>query len=165
MLTLFGVSALTFMMLASSKSAWLICNRPALFNRLPEPSVVRTDLTRPRVVALRRVGYRKLPTALVAPPTLDEPDTRTATTASQWFGVLTVGTTAGLGRLQQVGNMLGTACPSTAGRMTATKLRPTMRWIAKALLQKGLSALPGPERANYVFQHYVSCSLPVGEDI
>jgi len=49
--------------------------------------------------------------------------------------------------------------------MTATKLRPTMRWIAKALLQKGLSALPGPERANYVFQHYVSRSLPVGEDI
>jgi len=36
-----------------------------------------------------------------------------------------------------------------------------MRWVAKALLQKGLSALPQPERTNYLLQRYVSRSLPV----
>jgi len=35
-----------------------------------------------------------------------------------------------------------------------------MRWLAKALLQKSLSALPQAERANYVLQRYVTHSLP-----
>ncbi|HVD65927.1 MAG TPA: methyltransferase domain-containing protein [Gaiellaceae bacterium] len=39
-----------------------------------------------------------------------------------------------------------------------------MRWVAKALLQKGLSALPHPERANYVLQRHVTHSLPVPEE-
>ena len=35
-----------------------------------------------------------------------------------------------------------------------------MRWLAKALLQKSLSALPQAERANYVLQRHVTRSLP-----
>ncbi|HEX5467564.1 MAG TPA: class I SAM-dependent methyltransferase [Gaiellaceae bacterium] len=38
-----------------------------------------------------------------------------------------------------------------------------MRWVAKALLQKGLSGLPQPERANYLLQRHVTRSLPVSE--
>ena len=37
-----------------------------------------------------------------------------------------------------------------------------MRWLAKALLQKSLSALPQAERANYVLQRHVTRSLPSG---
>ena len=39
-----------------------------------------------------------------------------------------------------------------------------MRWLAKAIAQKGLSALPRPERANYVFQRHVTHSLPISEE-
>jgi SAM-dependent methyltransferase len=35
-----------------------------------------------------------------------------------------------------------------------------MRWLAKAFLQKTLSALPQAERANYVLQRHVTRSLP-----
>jgi SAM-dependent methyltransferase len=35
-----------------------------------------------------------------------------------------------------------------------------MRWLAKALLQKTLSALPQAERANYLLQRHVTRSLP-----
>ena len=35
-----------------------------------------------------------------------------------------------------------------------------MRWLAKAFLQKSLSVLPHPERANYVLQRHVTHSLP-----
>ena len=38
-----------------------------------------------------------------------------------------------------------------------------MRWLAKALLQKTLSALPQGERANYVLQLHVTRSLPGSE--
>ncbi len=38
-----------------------------------------------------------------------------------------------------------------------------MRWLAKAALQKGLSALPAAERANYVFQRHVTRTLPASE--
>src|SRR4051794_16833316 len=38
-----------------------------------------------------------------------------------------------------------------------------MRWLAKAALQKGLSALPQGERLNYVFQRRVLRSLPAGD--
>jgi SAM-dependent methyltransferase len=40
-----------------------------------------------------------------------------------------------------------------------------MRWIAKAVLQKGLSALPAGERVNYAFQRHVTRSLPSSEKI
>jgi SAM-dependent methyltransferase len=40
---------------------------------------------------------------------------------------------------------------------------PRVRWVAKALLQKGLSGLPQPERANYLLQTHVTHSLPVSE--
>lgn len=40
---------------------------------------------------------------------------------------------------------------------------PRVRWVAKALLQKGLSGLPQPERANYLLQRHVTHSLPVSE--
>src|SRR4029079_16893267 len=36
----------------------------------------------------------------------------------------------------------------------------TMRWLAKAFLQKSLSALPQGERANYLLQRHVTHSLP-----
>ncbi|MCA1656649.1 MAG: class I SAM-dependent methyltransferase, partial [Actinobacteria bacterium] len=39
-----------------------------------------------------------------------------------------------------------------------------MRWLAKAALQKGLSALPHPERANYLLQRHVTRSLPAPEN-
>jgi SAM-dependent methyltransferase len=35
-----------------------------------------------------------------------------------------------------------------------------VRWLAKAALQKGMSALPRAESVNYVFQRHVSRSLP-----
>jgi SAM-dependent methyltransferase len=38
-----------------------------------------------------------------------------------------------------------------------------MRWLAKAALQKGLSALPRAEDANYVLQRHVTRSLPAPE--
>lgn len=38
-----------------------------------------------------------------------------------------------------------------------------MRWLAKAALQKGMSALPASESVNYVFQRHVSRSLPTPE--
>ena len=38
-----------------------------------------------------------------------------------------------------------------------------MRWLAKAFLQKSLSALPQAERANYLLQRHVTRSLPGAE--
>lgn len=38
-----------------------------------------------------------------------------------------------------------------------------MRWLAKAALQKGLSALPRAEDANYLFQRHLTHSLPARE--
>lgn len=38
-----------------------------------------------------------------------------------------------------------------------------MRWLAKAALQKGMSALPASETVNYIFQRRVSRSLPTPE--
>ncbi len=38
-----------------------------------------------------------------------------------------------------------------------------MRWLGKAALQKGMSALPKAESANYLFQRHVSRSLPASE--
>ena len=37
------------------------------------------------------------------------------------------------------------------------------RWLAKAALQKGMSALPASESVNYLFQRHVSRSLPASE--
>lgn len=37
-----------------------------------------------------------------------------------------------------------------------------MRWVAKAAMQKALSALPHAETANYLFQRHVTRSLPAG---
>jgi SAM-dependent methyltransferase len=37
------------------------------------------------------------------------------------------------------------------------------RWLGKAALQKGMSALPKAESANYLFQRHVSRSLPASE--
>lgn len=37
------------------------------------------------------------------------------------------------------------------------------RWLVKAALQKGMSALPASERVNYLFQRHVSRSLPASE--
>ncbi len=39
-----------------------------------------------------------------------------------------------------------------------------MKWILKALLQRGLSALPDPTRWNYFFQRKVSKNLPVSDE-
>ena len=39
-----------------------------------------------------------------------------------------------------------------------------MRWLAKAFLQKSLSALPQAERANYLLQRHVTRSLPGSEE-
>jgi SAM-dependent methyltransferase len=39
-----------------------------------------------------------------------------------------------------------------------------VRWLAKAFLQKSLSALPQPERANYLLQRHVTRSLPGPEE-
>jgi hypothetical protein len=39
-----------------------------------------------------------------------------------------------------------------------------VRWLAKAFLQKSLSALPQPERANYLLQRRVTRSLPGPEE-
>jgi hypothetical protein len=39
-----------------------------------------------------------------------------------------------------------------------------MKWILKALLQRGLSALPNPTRWNYFFQSKVSKNLPVSDE-
>ena len=38
-----------------------------------------------------------------------------------------------------------------------------MRWLGKAALQKGMSALPKAESVNYLFQRHVSRSLPASE--
>jgi SAM-dependent methyltransferase len=38
-----------------------------------------------------------------------------------------------------------------------------VRWLAKATLQKGMSALPAAESVNYFFQRHVSRSLPASE--
>lgn len=38
-----------------------------------------------------------------------------------------------------------------------------MRWLAKAALQRGVSALPAAEGVNYVFQRHVTGSLPTSE--
>lgn len=38
-----------------------------------------------------------------------------------------------------------------------------MRWLAKAVLQKGIGALPASESVNYAFQRRVSRSLPTSE--
>lgn len=38
-----------------------------------------------------------------------------------------------------------------------------MRWLAKAVLQKGIGALPASESVNYTFQRRVSRSLPTSE--
>jgi SAM-dependent methyltransferase len=38
-----------------------------------------------------------------------------------------------------------------------------VRWLLKAAVQKGVSAIPQPERANYVLQRHVTRSLPVSE--
>lgn len=38
-----------------------------------------------------------------------------------------------------------------------------MRWLAKAALQQGISALPRAESVNYVFQRRISRTLPAGE--
>lgn len=38
-----------------------------------------------------------------------------------------------------------------------------MRWLAKAALQKGMSALPASASLNYAFQRHVSRSLPASE--
>jgi SAM-dependent methyltransferase len=40
-----------------------------------------------------------------------------------------------------------------------------MRWLAKAALQRGIGALPYSESVNYVFQRYVSRTLPAGEEM
>jgi SAM-dependent methyltransferase len=37
------------------------------------------------------------------------------------------------------------------------------RWLAKAALQRGMSALPASESVNYLFQRHVSRSLPASE--
>src|SRR5947209_20546285 len=37
-----------------------------------------------------------------------------------------------------------------------------MRWVAKAILQQGLSYAPGGERLNYLLQRKVFHSLPAG---
>ncbi len=39
-----------------------------------------------------------------------------------------------------------------------------MKWIAKAIVQKGIAALPQPERVNYVFQLRIAKSLPSSDD-
>ena len=38
-----------------------------------------------------------------------------------------------------------------------------MNWVVKAALQKGLSALPASESANYLFQRHVTRTLPIGD--
>jgi SAM-dependent methyltransferase len=38
-----------------------------------------------------------------------------------------------------------------------------MHWLAKATLQKGLSALPRAERANYLFRRHVTHTVPSSE--
>jgi SAM-dependent methyltransferase len=38
-----------------------------------------------------------------------------------------------------------------------------VNWLVKAVLQKGISALPNAEAANYVFQRRVTRSLPIGD--
>ena len=40
-----------------------------------------------------------------------------------------------------------------------------MRWIAKAAVQKGLSAVPGGERLNYQLQRRVTKRLPVRDEL
>ena len=45
-------------------------------------------------------------------------------------------------------------------RRTAPGYHHRVRWLAKAALQKGMSALPRAESVNYVFQRHVSRSLP-----
>jgi hypothetical protein len=40
-----------------------------------------------------------------------------------------------------------------------------MKWILKALLQRGLSALPDPNKWNYFFQRKVSKTLPVSDEV
>jgi SAM-dependent methyltransferase len=39
-----------------------------------------------------------------------------------------------------------------------------MHWLAKAMLQKGVSALPRAERANYAFRRHVTHTVPSSED-
>jgi SAM-dependent methyltransferase len=38
-----------------------------------------------------------------------------------------------------------------------------VNWLVKAAVQKGVSALPAAERANYLFQRHVTRTLPIGE--
>lgn len=38
-----------------------------------------------------------------------------------------------------------------------------MNWVAKAVLQKGMSALPRSQSANYLFQRHVTRTLPLGD--
>ena len=38
-----------------------------------------------------------------------------------------------------------------------------MNWLLKAALQKGMSALPAAESANYLFQRHVTRTLPIGD--
>ena len=40
-----------------------------------------------------------------------------------------------------------------------------MRWVAKAVLQRGLGLVPQGERLNYLFQRHVARSLPAGESV
>ena len=40
-----------------------------------------------------------------------------------------------------------------------------MRWLAKAVVQRGLGVLPAGERLNYLFQRHVAHSLPAGESV
>jgi hypothetical protein len=46
---------------------------------------------------------------------------------------------------------------------TPVRLAGVARWLVKAALQKGMSALPASESVNYVFQRRVSRSLPASE--
>ncbi len=41
--------------------------------------------------------------------------------------------------------------------------RRSVNWLLKAVIQKGLGALPSPETANYVFQRRVTRVLPIGD--
>lgn len=38
------------------------------------------------------------------------------------------------------------------------------KWVAKALIQKTISLLPNPQRANYFFQHHVTRSTTLSDD-
>ncbi|MBI1807854.1 MAG: class I SAM-dependent methyltransferase [Ignavibacteria bacterium] len=40
-----------------------------------------------------------------------------------------------------------------------------MKWVLKALVQKGISGMPGRERIHYLLQKHLSRSLPIPDDI